>query len=357
MTLIILLSDFNHTYNTELQKALTHIYPQFIEDGLIRIIQPPRAIYPNFDKIRRTYIDSFERLKWRAKQNIDYAYLFHYSSNISDYYLQLEDDVLCASNFIQQIRNNVYKHNSITIHKWFMLEFSRLGFIGKLFRSSDLPFVSQVLLTYFDSQPGDLMLGKMLKLKNQPKPVHSKYSLFQHNGKFSSLKNKLMPVVDEYFKDADHVVLPMMQLPKGDYPDADIFTTFEEVEGFPVRAAYDQNASTFFWASKAKRHQVFQLTFRMPQNFSRIVISTGDERRKRDSLLYGVVSVATLMYTKTTPELDKCGSFKSLVDFIEGEVDTKAMGIVIPMNIVCLKIVPKLTSRTWVKIREIVLIH
>lgn len=37
--------------------------------------------------------DSPQREYWRAKQNLDYSFLMWYASGLSDYYMQLEDDI------------------------------------------------------------------------------------------------------------------------------------------------------------------------------------------------------------------------------------------------------------------------
>ena len=71
-----------------------------------------------------------DRVRWRAKQVADYAALFEFSAGQSEYYLQLEDDVQCAVGFVRHIRDFIQKQKTV----WAMLEFSELGFIGKLFR-------------------------------------------------------------------------------------------------------------------------------------------------------------------------------------------------------------------------------
>jgi len=60
----------------------------------------------------------------------DYAALFAFSVGRSRFYLQLEDDVQCANRFVSDIRDFIHKQKS----RWAVLEFSELGFIGKLFR-------------------------------------------------------------------------------------------------------------------------------------------------------------------------------------------------------------------------------
>lgn len=42
--------------------------------------------------------------------------------------------------------------------QWFMLEFSTLGFIGKLFRSSDLPLLAQFIALFHREKPVDWLL-------------------------------------------------------------------------------------------------------------------------------------------------------------------------------------------------------
>lgn len=350
ITVVILLSDLNDTYNDEIARDVYSKFKNFCKEGFLRIIKAPIKIYPNFDMLKSTLHDKIERVKWRAKQNIDFAYLCLYSKNISEYYIQLEDDVLSAGNFSKYIRSQI---NNVT-ESWFMLEFSRLGFIGKLFKNEDIITVADFLLYHFEKKPGDLLLGKMLSLKGQTSPIHSVYSLFQHNGKFSSLENKMMPSIDSFFKDADKLILPIMSLPKGNNPPAKLVTSFEAVPGYFPSYAYDGNASSFFWAKTPKRYDHFSVLFETPQNFKRIIVSTGEPTRKKDSLLNSVLFVAV---KRNTPiRKGRCGYFYRLADFIDGEVDTKAMGISVPSSIVCLRIYLKRTSKTWVILRDIILI-
>jgi hypothetical protein len=51
--------------------------------------------------------------------------------------------------------------------KWFSLEFSSLGFLGKLLRNNDLQDFANFLLMFYWEQPGDLLFGYMKKIKTQ----------------------------------------------------------------------------------------------------------------------------------------------------------------------------------------------
>jgi alpha-1,3-mannosylglycoprotein beta-1,4-N-acetylglucosaminyltransferase A/B len=78
--------------------SLNITYGDAIAKGQLEIIVPPSDYYPDFeshldDKI---YGDSPERVKWRSKQNFDYAYLIRYAHNKGEFYLQVNDSLLLA---------------------------------------------------------------------------------------------------------------------------------------------------------------------------------------------------------------------------------------------------------------------
>ena len=52
----------------------------------------------------------------------------------SKYYIQLEDDVTANNGFLDFIMAKI----NAQVNDWFLLEFSKLGFIGKLFKSQSL---------------------------------------------------------------------------------------------------------------------------------------------------------------------------------------------------------------------------
>jgi alpha-1,3-mannosylglycoprotein beta-1,4-N-acetylglucosaminyltransferase A/B len=58
-----------------------------------------------------------------------------YCRNRGSFYLNLEDDVLSRPRFITDINRFIRTSDKLYENKWLMLEFSELGFIGKLFRT------------------------------------------------------------------------------------------------------------------------------------------------------------------------------------------------------------------------------
>jgi len=82
------------------------------------------------ENLRETLGDSPERVRWRTKQNLDFAFLMMYSQPKATFYVQLEDDILAKKNFISTMKNYALQKISEK-SPWFVLEFCQLGFIGK----------------------------------------------------------------------------------------------------------------------------------------------------------------------------------------------------------------------------------
>ncbi len=86
---------------------------------------------------------------------------------------------------------------------WFVIDYCQLGFIGKLFRSTDLPVLVSFFVMFYNDKPVDWLLEHVLstmvcKLDQDAKKckkekdvlwVHFKPSLFQHIGTHSSVSS------------------------------------------------------------------------------------------------------------------------------------------------------------------------
>lgn len=132
----ILRFELAHCYFSTNKRLLTCFrFPEAIESGLIDIISPPLHYYPEFSSLRRTLDDDPERVKWRSKQNLDYAFLMMYAQSRGMFYVQLEDDILAKTNFITTMKSVALKA-IVRRQNWFVLDFCQLGFIGKFQLSS-----------------------------------------------------------------------------------------------------------------------------------------------------------------------------------------------------------------------------
>ncbi|XP_078575477.1 alpha-1,6-mannosyl-glycoprotein 4-beta-N-acetylglucosaminyltransferase-like [Branchiostoma floridae x Branchiostoma japonicum] len=195
--IVVFLADFDTRYNRKFSSEISRKYSQHLDSGLMRVIQAPRTFYPTLEGLKVKFNDSKERVRWRSKQCVDFAFLFQYCQNLSQYYMQLEDDVVSAENFFLGIQRYLSK---MKYEQWTMLEFSELGFIGKLFRSSDLQLLADFFLLLYQELPADLLLHAFVRI-TQPyewRFLH-RPSLFQHVGVHSSLDGKIQTLRDRAF--------------------------------------------------------------------------------------------------------------------------------------------------------------
>lgn len=122
------------------------------------------------DKLKLTLGDSIERVKWRTKQNLDFVFLMTYAQPKGTFYVQLEDDILAKHNFITTMKNYAIE---ITAKKqnWFVLDFCQLGFIGKMFKSAELPWAITFFQMFYNDKPVDWLLNYLIvtKICNQDK--------------------------------------------------------------------------------------------------------------------------------------------------------------------------------------------
>ena len=93
-------------------------------------------------------------------------------------------------------------HNS---KKWLVMEFCKLGFIGKMFKISNLSMFIQFFITFFKDKPVDWLLSDVISTKvctpkmnaktcqvaKNEKWIQYPVNLFKHIGVHSSLKGKV----------------------------------------------------------------------------------------------------------------------------------------------------------------------
>ncbi|XP_077103764.1 alpha-1,3-mannosyl-glycoprotein 4-beta-N-acetylglucosaminyltransferase B isoform X2 [Siphateles boraxobius] len=202
IVIVIFVAETNATFvNAVVQSVQTNL-PNDVSSGLIEVISPSPHFYPDFSNLKETFGDPKERVRWRTKQNLDYSFLMLYAQFKGTYYLQLEDDIVAKQGFFESIKRYI---ELVLSEEWLFLEFSQLGFIGKLFRSSDLPMIVEFILMFHKDKPIDWLLDHILWVKLCNPEKDSKHcsdekarlkrtykpSLFQHVGLHSSLPGKI----------------------------------------------------------------------------------------------------------------------------------------------------------------------
>lgn len=181
--------------------------PEAFEAGLITMLMPDPTLYPTLDGVHDNFGDPPLRVKWRSKQNIDYAILMDFATGKGRYYLQLEDDVVpdvgwydSVVAFIESQRSCYQPKTPQGRHvaakcarEWAMLQVS-VGAIGCIFRDSDVPKVATFYRLMYDEQPVDWLNDRFIQLRGQDKRISRQSSLFKHIGLHSSLKGKIQTV-------------------------------------------------------------------------------------------------------------------------------------------------------------------
>ena len=261
VTLVVFLADNNATYRQEVLQRLSSKYHNLLEQGSLNIIQAKPEFYPSLENLKQKYNDSETRIKWRSKQVLDFALLFLYASNKAEYHLQLEDDVISAPDYFTSIKSGLAKYKG---KMWTVLSFSQIGFIGHFFKSEDLVKLSKYMVTFFDEQPVDWLVGSYMTATGQKGRISIRPSLFQHIGTMSSLPGKIQKVVDRGFKMKKNGKEQPGACVKSNNPEAMVLDTdMVPYGGFSLKQLYF--CSGHFWASnagqnKARRSRIFRKT-------------------------------------------------------------------------------------------------
>lgn len=293
--IVIFIGETNLQYSTKIAKDVRERFDDALESGLLEVIAPQASYYPDLDNLPLTFGDSKDRVKWRTKQNLDFSYLMMYCQRKARFYVQLEDDLVATPSFASTIKTFARQQDS---NRWMMLEFSALGFIGKLFRSRDLNQLVEFFLMFHRDKPVDWLLDHILWVKvcnpekdmahcNREKAqlrIRFKPSLFQHVGKESSLKGKRQNLIDKDFKKA-----PLFQAHLN--PKGKALSSLEPYQTYTVERAYI--GQTFFWCYPPKPGDVIRIQFDNELQLERFRFKTGNLEHPGDIMTNATVEVMT----------------------------------------------------------------
>ncbi|CAD5115674.1 DgyrCDS4628 [Dimorphilus gyrociliatus] len=356
VVIVVLLGDFDKQYNEKAIVILSNLFKNDLSNGLLRIVQAPRSFYPELVNLKRNFRDPAKRVQWRSKQVIDFSFMFLYSRNISEYYVQLEDDVLPADGYVSHIRDFVKKNSN---RQWAMLEFSELGFIGKLVRSIDLEKLARYMMTFYDEQPIDWLIRYFKDSMAQHKVILRKPTLFQHMGLVSSLDNKKPNrLKDRFFPGSVGSNVKEAPAPvqlKGDNPSASLHTSLETYIHHELNHMYAMSTD-FFWAKTPKINDTITVVFLDSLRLKRAAVLTGTPEHAGDILREGVLEAAFEKTNLPADERDEsvtCKSWREIGKFQNGEVDVKELDKSLKESVYCLRVRITGTQQNWIIFREL----
>ncbi|XP_063239914.1 alpha-1,3-mannosyl-glycoprotein 4-beta-N-acetylglucosaminyltransferase A-like isoform X2 [Bacillus rossius redtenbacheri] len=294
--IIVFVAEVKQDYVSDVVKQIEHQFRDQVESGLIEVISPPASYYPDLDSLQQTLGDPLERVRWRTKQNLDFAFLMMYAQPKGTFYVQLEDDILAKKNFISTMKS--YALQKIADKSpWFVLEFSQLGFIGKMFKCVQLPWLIQFFLMFYNDKPVDWLLDHLIQSKVCRFDKDAKFckeakaklwvaynsSLFQHVGLHSSLKGKVQRLQDKRFGKLT------LFYPHLNNPEADVTSTIPHYKQYALVEAY--RGETFFWGYQPTKGDHITFTFKSPQHLRRYMFGSGNTEHPSDIIHNTTVEV------------------------------------------------------------------
>ncbi|KAM8748703.1 alpha-1,3-mannosyl-glycoprotein 4-beta-N-acetylglucosaminyltransferase A [Acanthopagrus schlegelii] len=318
--------DYVHSVVAVLEKE----FSTELSSGLLEVISPPAAYYPDLTNLKETFGDSKERVKWRTKQNLDYSFLMMYAVSKGVYYVQLEDDIVAKPNYFATMKNFALQLSS---EDWMILEFSQLGFIGKMFQAPDLNLIVEFIFMFYKEKPIDWLLDHILWVKvcNPEKDakhcerqksslrVRFRPSLFQHVGLHSSLAGKIQKLTD---KDFLKPLLHKMHV----NPPAEVSTSMKVYQGHTLEKTY--LGEDFFWAITPTTGDYVLFKFDRPVSIERFLFRSGNQEHPGDKIENTTVEILPVSepglqtkekYKRTEDRFYRIGHFEKGV--AEGAVD------------------------------------
>ncbi|XP_029580155.1 alpha-1,3-mannosyl-glycoprotein 4-beta-N-acetylglucosaminyltransferase C isoform X3 [Salmo trutta] len=197
MLVVVLLADFDAQWRATTLGQITANFPSQLKADQLLVVHVPKQYYPPITGLKRNFNDNDDRVMFRSKQNVDYSFLTQFCTGRSQLYLQLEDDVSCSHHFLSAIRRRVQQMEV----PWATLEFSALGYIGKLYHSEHLPLLSRFLFLFYQEMPCDFLLSHFRVLLTQNEVIRFTPSLFQHTGSYSSFLGTFNKLKDNDYED------------------------------------------------------------------------------------------------------------------------------------------------------------
>ncbi|XP_071496280.1 alpha-1,3-mannosyl-glycoprotein 4-beta-N-acetylglucosaminyltransferase B-like [Diadema antillarum] len=291
--IVVFIAEVDKDYVMRESAKIEKEFREEVGSGLIEVISPPPEYYPDLNNLKETFGDTAERVKWRTKQNLDFSFLMLYCRMRGTYYVQLEDDIVAVPGYLTTMKNFAMQQST---KDWLLLEFSSLGFIGKLFKSSDLNMVVEFFLMFHMEKPIDWLLDHILYVKvcnpeKDPKHcqrqkagfrIRYKPSLFQHIGLHSSLKGKLQKLKDRDFKKG-------MKLPSHTNPSAEVSSSIRHYLRYTLDKAYV--GQDIFWGTTPTAGDQVKFHFTTPVVIEQYRFISGNTENPGDKFFNTTVEV------------------------------------------------------------------
>uniref|UniRef100_A0A0P4W976 Alpha-1,3-mannosyl-glycoprotein 4-beta-N-acetylglucosaminyltransferase B n=1 Tax=Scylla olivacea TaxID=85551 RepID=A0A0P4W976_SCYOL len=303
--IVVFVAEWDIDYVHQLASQIERKFPEHLESGLLEVISPPESFYPDMNNLRQTLGDPMERVRWRTKQNLDFAFLMMYAQPKGTFYVQLEDDIQTKKGYIATMKKFALQKTAEK-KNWFVLDFCQLGFIGKTFKTIDLSALVTFLLVFHNDKPCDWLLDHLVQNKvcrfDQPSKhckkakenvwIHYKPSLFQHIGTHSSLKGKVQKLKDKQFGKIQ------LFFPHNN-PRASVETMIKPYKTYTLQRAY--RGESYFWGLLPQQGDKLLFNFDPPVSLKGFLFRSGNVEHPSDRLYNTTVEVLPIQPLSRLP--------------------------------------------------------
>mmetsp|Transcript_313 Transcript_313/g.1342 ORF Transcript_313/g.1342 Transcript_313/m.1342 type:complete len:665 (+) Transcript_313:200-2194(+) len=372
VVLVAHLSDFDMDWVRSVSNKLRTDYADLVSSGRFHVVHAPQEMYPLLEVCPPlcTYKDEPLRVKWRSKQNLDYAFLMHYSAPLAPYYLQIEDDLGFANNWVTKMDNYVKSHYPPTWRSkdnvpWRLIDFSQLGFIGKMFQADELSRMAQYLVLFYDQMPCDLLLSDWMQSMNQRKRIdywRKQPSLFQHVGIFRTLGG-FQPLQERKFGKllfdnpqgqvgGNMTIVPTYEGKFAYFPGGEPQRRNDVCDFTKSPAHHKQKTHRcWFWGKEVHAGDHFQLTFAAPTGIplKGVFLEQGHPKHEKDLFVKAEVQVAG-PGCKNFFHLAPIEGSQTMIYWEEGVSNPPKLPV---PKVKCLRIIALVDQEDWVAIQQV----
>ena len=346
--IVILLADFDKTLKSTALTEISNRFEKYINKGFIHVIFAPKEFYPPLLNVKTKFRDNPERIFWRSKQNVDFAFLMCYCHGLSQYYLHLEDDVIAAPSFYPKLRDFIFSFKK----PWPFLDASYMGHVAKVYHGNDLENLATYFYLMYDEMPVDWLIIYWREIKydrpHEKNLILPPASLFQHVGSHSSLAENKGRDTDtsreQYFDQYDVKY-------NGLNPSAKVSCqiTSEPFDGNP-QDAYNKGYG-YFWTKEVRKDDFIIVEFTPAVTVRKVFVDTGSHVAPKDQLQSAVLQASfENEKEKQANSTLNCQDFETIGEFKNGKVEVTLNG---RKETTCLRVLVTKDQTNWVFFREI----
>ncbi|XP_040490449.1 alpha-1,3-mannosyl-glycoprotein 4-beta-N-acetylglucosaminyltransferase C-like [Ursus maritimus] len=334
---VVHLADPDPKWLGQMISSISTLFKPYIQARQLIVINTPLKSYLPLKDLKKNLHDSPAYVAFSSKQNMDYAFLMNFATNHSDYFLMIEDDVKCAPGFVTQIVTIVSAWEN---KSWLTLNFSQLGFTGKLFRTRDLPCLVHFLFLFYQEMPCDYLLAHFHDLLMQPTPIQFFPSLFQHMGNSSFFDGKFNSFKDKEIEENDPG--------SPSNPAASIYTSLKVANGSVLMNAYSLDKN-FFYTKSAEAGSHLTVVLDVPAKVFRVQVLTGSHLKNKNQLEEGHVELGY----DATNRINDCDDYILLGLLENGTLNKQVLSNESGKKVKCVRLLVTATPPSGIIIRHI----